>query len=89
MTTTVTDAVRVRLFAAAKAAVGAPEVTVSAAATVADALEQVAASAARPAEAARVFARCSFLVDGVAAVDPATPLRAGTTLDVLPPFAGG
>lgn len=38
---------------------------------------------------ARVLGACSFLVDGVVTRDPARPLRPGTTVDVLPPFAGG
>lgn len=80
--------VTVRLFAAAKAAVGRPEQTASGA-TIGDVLGDVAATAADPAAATRVFARSSFLVDGVATSDPAAPLRAGQTLDVLPPFAGG
>lgn len=37
----------------------------------------------------RVLARCSLLADGVRLEDPATPLRPGVTVDVLPPFAGG
>jgi molybdopterin converting factor small subunit len=36
---------------------------------------------------ARVVANGSFLVDGVVQRDGATPL--GTSVDVLPPFAGG
>jgi sulfur-carrier protein len=37
----------------------------------------------------RVLARCSFLVGGVRADDPTTPVPDGVTVDVLPPFAGG
>nr|WP_297424427.1 MoaD/ThiS family protein [uncultured Actinotalea sp.] len=37
----------------------------------------------------RVLGRCSFLVGGVRADAPDTPLTAGVTVDVLPPFAGG
>ena len=36
----------------------------------------------------RVLGRCSLLADGTR-VDGDDPVRAGTTLDVLPPFAGG
>lgn len=80
----------VRLFAAAKAAVGVAELTLPASApTITDALAQAMASAVDPAAAARVFARCTFLVDAVARTDPQTPLPPGATLDVLPPFAGG
>jgi molybdopterin converting factor small subunit len=37
----------------------------------------------------RVLGVASFLVDGVAAHDHGARLRAGCTVDVLPPFAGG
>ena len=79
--------VTVNLFAAARAAVGVSEVSVSAG-SLASILDELARShpgfgAVRP--------RCSFLVNGVAAHgDPATiSLEDGATLDVLPPFAGG
>jgi molybdopterin converting factor small subunit len=36
-----------------------------------------------------VFARCSFIVNGVATTDRARVLDDGDSLDVLPPFAGG
>ncbi|PZU46999.1 MAG: molybdopterin synthase sulfur carrier subunit [Microbacterium sp.] len=81
--------ITVRLFAAAKAAVGAPEVALPSSGTIAEALAAVGATAIDSPAAERVFARCTFLVDGVAATDLATPLRPGATLDVLPPFAGG
>lgn len=42
---------------------------------------------AHPALAA-VLGRCALLADGVR-VDGPDPVRAGATLDVLPPFAGG
>ena len=79
--------VTARFFAAAKAAVGAPERTIELpdAATVADLIAEVA-----PTDPARgVLERCSFLVDGVAHADQATPLPDGATVDLLPPFAGG
>ena len=38
---------------------------------------------------ARVLGRCSLLIDGQRADAPATPVPAGATVDVLPPFAGG
>ena len=37
----------------------------------------------------RVLTACSFLVDGTSTRDPATSLRPGAVVDVLPPFAGG
>jgi hypothetical protein len=33
--------------------------------------------------------RCSYLLDEVAVRDRTAPLATATTLDVLPPFAGG
>ncbi len=81
--------IRVRLFAASKAAMGVPEADVPAGGSIADALVRLTETARDPQTAARVFARCSFLVDARATVDPATVLPAGSTLDVLPPFAGG
>ncbi len=44
---------------------------------------------AHGAEFAEVLGRCSVLVDGVASTEAATPVAAGATVDVLPPFAGG
>ena len=79
----------VRYFAAARAAAGlaSENIDVGEDATVGDALD---ALAARHGEALRrVLAACSFLVDSIAVRDHATPLRPGTELDILPPFAGG
>ncbi len=39
-------------------------------------------------ELGAVLDRCSFLLDQVSA-RPATPVTAGSVVDVLPPFAGG
>ncbi|MCJ1694675.1 MoaD/ThiS family protein [Rathayibacter caricis DSM 15933] len=78
--------VRVRYFAAAKAALGR-------ASDEFDELPDVAALEARlvedSPESAAVLGRCSYLVDGVSTTDRATPLAAGSSVDVLPPFAGG
>lgn len=81
-------AVDVRFFAAARAAAGADSetVTVSSGATIG---ELVDALAGRDAQLAKVLARCSYLRDGIAVRDTSTTLRAGDTIDVLPPFAGG
>ena len=38
---------------------------------------------------ATVLNRCSYLCDGIAVRDETAALRAGDTIDVLPPFAGG
>lgn len=80
--------VTVRYFAAARAAAGTteeqltlPEGTLSASVTV--------MVARHGAGLERVLQRCSYLVDEVAAHGPSTPLAAGSTVDVLPPFAGG
>ena len=84
-----TTTITVRYFAAARAAAGveADKVQVSAAATVADLLDAIRAE--HGAELARVMARCSFLLDEVAVRDRGAPVADATTLDVLPPFAGG
>ncbi|AZZ55371.1 MoaD/ThiS family protein [Rathayibacter iranicus] len=78
--------VRVRYFAAAKAALGRADDDF-------DSLTDLAALeahlvASSPA-AAPILARCTFLVSGVSTTDRATPLPAGASVDVLPPFAGG
>ncbi|MEV0153480.1 MoaD/ThiS family protein [Micromonospora sp. NPDC050686] len=77
----------VRYFAGARAAAGRPEETVPAGRS----LDELAAElAARHGEGlARVLRVASFLVDGVTCHDRNTPLPAGATIDVLPPFAGG
>lgn len=77
----------VRLFAAAAEAAGTEEVRVG----VPDTAALVAALGDRfGAEFSRVLARSSFLVDGVRVdVDGNVPLGPDTTVDVLPPFAGG
>ena len=43
----------------------------------------------RNGDLARVLLRCSFLLDGIAVRDRGQSLKAGNTVDVLPPFAGG
>jgi molybdopterin converting factor small subunit len=80
--------VTIRYFAAAAAAAGAESevVTLRAGATVAELVESLAVRGARLSE---VLGRCSYLYDGIAVRDVTTALRAGATIDVLPPFAGG
>lgn len=80
--------VEVRLFAAARAAAqtSATTIEVPVDATVADVLD--AASGRHPGLAA-VLPRCSYLLDQVAVHGRETPIGSATTLDVLPPFAGG
>ncbi|WP_255579822.1 MoaD/ThiS family protein [Cryobacterium sp. PAMC25264] len=77
--------VQVRYYAAAKAATGMAEETrrLPAGATIGAFLDDVDSTS--PA----VFARCSFIVNGVATTDRARVLDDGDRLDVLPPFAGG
>lgn len=75
----------IRLFAAAREAIGAPEVALE----MASGATLGAALSALPESAASVLARCSLLIDGVAEDDLGTVLTEGATIDVLPPFAGG
>lgn len=80
--------VTVRYFAAARAAAGTAEeeVSVPAGTTVQELLDRLAS---RENGLTRVLARCSYLCDGVAVRDTTVALRNASTLDVLPPFAGG
>ena len=78
--------VLVRYFAGARAAAGVPEEKV-AAATLGELLDAIAVTHGD--RLTRVLTACSFLVDGLAARDRATALPDDTTVDVLPPFAGG
>lgn len=77
----------VRLFAAAKAAAGSSEVEVRP-----STLGAISEELVRRFEALEgVLPMCSFLVDGTQPIDGAisTRVRSGSTVDVLPPFAGG
>ena len=80
--------VTVRYFAAARAAAGAESETVvlRPGTTVA---ELVGRLASRGTRLATVLSRCSYLCDGIAVRDETAALRSGSTIDVLPPFAGG
>ncbi|MCU1550723.1 MAG: molybdenum cofactor biosynthesis protein MoaD [Glaciihabitans sp.] len=80
--------IRLRFFAAARAAAGIDEtsVTVSSGATIGDALALFAVD--RP-DVSDVVSRCSFLVNGIAETNPLRPLADGDLVDVMPPFAGG
>ena len=77
--------VRVRLFAAARAAAGRGE-TFAPSGSVESIL---AALTARHPDLAAVLPRCSYLVNGTAVHEMDTFVPDGSTLDVLPPFAGG
>jgi molybdopterin synthase sulfur carrier subunit len=78
----------VRFFAGAAAAAGTEERTVEVApsARLGDLLDRLGAEGGEA--LSRVLAASSFLLDATAAKRDA-PLGAATTLDVLPPFAGG
>ncbi|PYY38861.1 MULTISPECIES: MoaD/ThiS family protein [unclassified Curtobacterium] len=75
-----------RFFAAARAAVGIDDTTVTAD-SLDDALRQV--EAADPERWAALQERCSYLVDGVTTRDRSTSLDGVALVDVMPPFAGG
>jgi len=85
-------AVTLRFWAAAREAAGQAEER-GPAATLSAVLERsVERRGAAGPGLARVFTRCSFLVDGapVGVRDPRTiTLAPGSVVDVLPPFAGG
>jgi molybdopterin converting factor small subunit len=76
-----------RMFAAARAAAGTAEVRTAPGPTA----QVVAAMAAGlPPRFATVLASSSLLADGVRLDRTSTtPIPGGTTVDVLPPFAGG
>jgi len=81
---------RVRLFAAARHAVGRGEFTtdalgLTAPTTVGAVVERLTALAP---DARRVLEGCAVLVDGERR-PPEHPIDDATTVDVLPPFAGG
>ncbi|SDZ34822.1 MoaD/ThiS family protein [Herbiconiux ginsengi] len=82
--------IRIRYFAAAKAALGVGEEQREAAGDTIDALMRELAAGAPDADAATaVLDRCSFILNRHATTDRATVLHDGDELDVLPPFAGG
>ncbi|MGA7135003.1 MAG: MoaD/ThiS family protein [Mycobacterium sp.] len=80
--------VTVRYFAAARAAAGSDseQLTVRRGAVVGELIDGLGG---RHSALIGVLPRCSFLCNGMAVRDGAQPLRAGDTIDVLPPFAGG
>jgi len=77
--------VTVRLYAAARSAAGQSEI--SALPGTLDAILN-AISLTNP-RLKQVFVQCSFLLDGVVVHGKECDVPAGSTLDVLPPFAGG
>lgn len=92
---TAAGTVRVRLFAAARAAAGTgAEVLPLDGSTVRRGVEPLLVERhpepvpGQP-PLGQVLARSSFLLDGVACPDPEARVATGTVLDVLPPFSGG
>lgn len=85
-------AVKVRYFAAARAAAGIAEETLrvtrsAGPVTAADVIDAVLAGHGE--RLGEVVASCSFLLDGIAVRDRSVEVPEGAELDVLPPFAGG
>jgi molybdopterin synthase sulfur carrier subunit len=82
-----TAGAQVHLFAAARAAVGAQEVSIPAGSLL-GVLDRLVADYP---EFAAVRPRCSYLIDGVAVHGDLAEIQVedGARVDVLPPFAGG
>lgn len=78
-------AVTVRLFAAARSAAGVSEIQVEPG-TLGDVLGQLTDQFPG---LAQVLPQCSYLVNETACNDQAVNVSDSSTLDVLPPFAGG
>lgn len=79
------ELVRLRLYAAARSAAGEHELLVAP-----GKLDLMLANIARENHRlAQIFAQCSFLLDGVVLHDKESIIPPGSTVDVLPPFAGG
>ncbi|WP_373319478.1 MoaD/ThiS family protein [Rugosimonospora africana] len=76
----------VRYFAAARAAAGVSEESLDAA-TLDELLDE--AGRRHGERLTLVLKSCSFLVDGLARHDRTVALAAQSTVDILPPFAGG
>ena len=75
-----------RYFAGARAAAGTATETIDAGSV----RELVALLEQRHGtRLARILSACSLLVDGLACHETATELSGASTVDVLPPFAGG
>jgi molybdopterin synthase sulfur carrier subunit len=71
--------VTLRFFAAARAAVGSPTLSVAP-----GTISEVIAAFGSP-----VLDRCSVLVNGIAVTERTQHLVDGDVVDLLPPFAGG
>lgn len=77
--------VTVRLYAAARAAASQSEFLVEP-----GRLDVILGTIAKHnARLSQIFDQCSFLVDGVVSHEKNMQINARSTVDVLPPFAGG
>lgn len=76
--------VQVRLFAVARAKAGTEMISCQPG-SLASIIEKISSHG----DLARVLPQCSYLVDGVAPADVNQEVHAGSTIDVLPRFAGG
>ena len=74
----------VRFFAGARAAAGT-----SAEAVDAGSVKELLDVLGEREALARILPACTYLVDGLACHEPSTPLTGLSTVDILPPFAGG
>lgn len=81
------ESITVRYFAGARAAAGVHEDLAPAGLCLDDLAAEL--SARHGERLSTVLKAASFLVDGVACHDRRATLPGGTTVDVLPPFAGG
>lgn len=79
------EKVIVRFYAAAREAAGMSEISVRAG-SLAEILRDISQENAR---LTQVLERCSFLIDGAICHDRNIEVPPGSSLDVLPPFAGG
>lgn len=79
------DLVTLRFYAAARSAAGASEISVTP-----DRLNVILETVAidNP-RLMHVLQQCSFLLDGVVLHEKDVQIPAGSTVDILPPFAGG
>ncbi len=79
------DSVTIRLYAAARAAAGQSKISVTPAR-----LDVILGTISHGNPLLmRVLAQCSFLVDGIVLHDKDAEIPAYSTVDILPPFAGG
>lgn len=76
--------VQVRLFAVARAKAGTEKILCQP-----GSLSSIIESISSHGDLAVVLPQCSYLVDGLAPSDVNQEVNAGSTIDVLPRFAGG